>query len=169
MSGWEVSNAMPEWASQLVIQVCADYGKPVPVVRWSNSRARKMCRWSSGRAWSHQKPSTNHRWQVSICAGNVESDVRIVLLHELAHWLAPDAWHHNYGFWQLAWELFGRYGCDYDECMEREGAYRKKGKEVGAAADRIPFYEAIQVIAMCVRYLETGDRYRAALAEEDHG
>jgi hypothetical protein len=49
---------------------------------------------------------------------------RIVLLHELAHWLLPIDVHHSDEFWDKAWELFRRYKVPIRLALRTEGTSR---------------------------------------------
>ena len=55
----------------------------------------------------------------------IRTEQKIVLLHELAHWLLPVGEHHSPAFWDKAWSLFRRYRCPIKVALAREGNYLK--------------------------------------------
>ena len=73
---------------------------------------------SSGLAyWSGDK--------ISINAGQDRIDQKVVLLHELAHWIVGPVERHNGRFWDVAWELFRWAKLPIGYTKRREGDYRK--------------------------------------------
>jgi hypothetical protein len=60
---------------------------------------------------------------VSVAAGRDPVDQRLVLLHELAHWLGRPDEGHSLNFWLRAWRLFRRYRVPVHYALAREGAY----------------------------------------------
>ena len=124
--------APPKWAQDLVLRVALDEGKKdVPDMTWHRSKHFT----SSGRAGRgriHVTAAHGDKW-VQIPWRNrnhtcgvvsARADQKIVLLHELAHWLTPGE-HHSHRFWDKAWELFHRYRVPIRYAKLREGAYRK--------------------------------------------
>ena len=129
----------PQWAQDLVIRVALDEGCEIlPELTWRRSRQALL---SSGRAsppnHAEIKPSGG-RWlpqkgrykrllngRVVITAGKDRRDQKLVLLHELAHWLSAVYEHHGPTFWDKAWQLYRRYGVPILYAKQREGTYRK--------------------------------------------
>ncbi len=58
-------------------------------------------------------------------AGTDKVDQKIVLLHELAHWVNPQVAAHTAQFWDLAWVLFRQYRLPVQRTLVREGNYRR--------------------------------------------
>lgn len=118
----KTSKTMPDWAVELVKQVCKDYNRTLPArVQWYRRRFRK-----------HTSGFT--RWggkEIHISAGSDEYDQELVLLHELAHYLVmrtKKGRHesHSIRFWRLAFELYDRYGIELGYAIYREEHYRTK-------------------------------------------
>ena len=108
---------MPMWAQDLVIEVAIDEGRDdLPDVTWRHS---KVNAWSSGTTYNAAPR------RIVVTAGKVRKDQKIVLLHELAHWLLPVSEHHGTTFWDKVWELFRRYEVPIMYAKTREGNYRK--------------------------------------------
>lgn len=107
----------PAWANALVAEVCLAAAVRPPLLRWRRaprSAASGVTRQSAG--------------TVSVTAGTDELDQRITLLHELAHWLGPQARrrrgrvaHHGLDFYAIAFQLYERHGIPVAEALEREG------------------------------------------------
>jgi len=116
----------PKWAQDLVLRVALDEEKDdVPNLGWWRARKRKT--WaglrpahamSSGRSW----PTKN---RIHVTAGTDRKDQKLVLLHELAHWLSPPTEHHGPTFWDTAWRLYRTYKVPLTYAKVREGNYRK--------------------------------------------
>ena len=90
----------------------APSGNPQVRVRFT----RQPHEHSSGRAWQSGR--------IHVTAGTDRKDQKLVLLHELAHWLTPKD-HHSPRFWDKAWELYRRYRVPLRYARIREGNYRK--------------------------------------------
>ncbi len=134
--------APPKWAQDLVIQVALDEGRDeLPEIVWRRSRQFT----SSGRAgrdrivvsaahgdYAREIPWVNRNHTYGVVSAR--TDQKLVLLHELAHWLTPRE-HHSARFWDKAWELFRRYRVPLRYAKLREGNYRK-GALVAARRSR---------------------------------
>ncbi len=106
----------PQWAQDLAIRVALDEEcVTLPEITWRRSKWNDL---SSG----HSK---NGQEAITITAGKDRKDQKLVLLHELAHWLMPGDEHHGSAFWDKAWQLYRRYGVPLRYAKEREGNYRK--------------------------------------------
>jgi anaerobic selenocysteine-containing dehydrogenase len=68
----------------------------------------------------------NMTGHIVLRAGSDVHDQKLVLLHELAHHLAPRKDHHSLKFWKIAMRLYKRYGVNPEEALRRESGYRKK-------------------------------------------
>lgn len=145
----------PKWAAELVAQVAADYGREtLPFVTWRRARPRGITAAAYLRRVNHEpnprvlaqieahppkapsssggrcmRPNLAHpNGRIIVTAGTDRKDQRLVLLHELAHWLRPVGESHSSAFWDQAFELYQRYGVSIKYATERESRYR-----VGAA------------------------------------
>jgi hypothetical protein len=107
--------AAPAWADRIVREVARARRQPAPILRWRRTRNRR----SAGSAGSYldKEPS------VSVAAGRDPLDQRLVLCHELAHWLGRPDEGHTPAYWQRAWRLFRRYRVPIHYALAREGAY----------------------------------------------
>lgn len=92
------SRPVPEWASDLIRQVCEAEGRRPPKITWyqRNESSSSGCTYKS-------------EGRIHVTAGTDDVDARLVLLHELAHWFAPPKWNHTRQFWGLAWRLYDVY------------------------------------------------------------
>lgn len=124
--------AAPQWATDLVEQVCKDYNRAMPhKFNWRVSRKKRVT-YSSG----HMYPPYYERvrpmkyikrnGRITVTAGHSVQDQELVLLHELAHWVTNrnKRRSHDRKFWDTAFELYERYGVDMDYAIEREKDYK---------------------------------------------
>ena len=107
---------VPRWAHDLTIRVAIDEGRDtLPDLTWRRSRYEL----SSGH--------TKHilcGGGVVIPAGTCRKDQKLLLLHELAHWLTPGE-QHSAVYWDQAWRLYRRYNVPIRYAKKREGEYLK--------------------------------------------
>jgi hypothetical protein len=61
---------------------------------------------------------------ISVVAGRDPLDQRLVLCHELAHWLGPPNQGHSQAFWRRAWQLYRRYRVPIYYALAREGDFQ---------------------------------------------
>ena len=135
----------PAWAQRLIEEVARAHGRDfTPVVNWRRAGVRSY--WgvrpfeSSGRADAphiraayHYYAIEGHVWeyiqetpgQITITAGTSRMDAKLVVLHELAHWLQPSDTGHSPAFWDKAWELYRQYNIPIRYARAREESYRK--------------------------------------------
>ncbi len=114
----------PQWAQDLVLaailylQSVSDLRPELPRILWRN--APKNCKvkrkWSSGIC----RPS-----HITIVVGTDRKDCKLIILHELAHWVLPRDQIHSPHFWDLAWQLYREFRLPIRYCKWREGEYRK--------------------------------------------
>lgn len=128
----------PEWAIELVKQVCKDYNRALPgELKWSNtsyplsSGTTSYCKTTTGKPIYHRKKTGRlivFRGKISMVAGTQEENQKLVLLHELAHWIVTRSkgMGHNNRFWHKAFELYERYGVDRMYAFDGEKNYRKQ-------------------------------------------
>lgn len=131
---------IPRWAEDLVEQVCVDQGRTDrPRVEWKTVTypgfervATEPTLWGEARTILRRvrRPRSASSGvtypafgRIVIRAGSDLFDARLVLLHELAHWLSPAGEGHGRRFWRKAWELYFRY------TDSREGIERIRGRE----------------------------------------
>ena len=105
----------PAWAERIVREVARARRRPAPILRWRRARTRR----SAGSAHSHLQENGS----VSIAAGRDPVDQRLVLCHELAHWLSAPDEGHTQTFWSRAWKLYRRYRVPIHYALVREGQY----------------------------------------------
>ena len=87
----------PTWAHKLLIRVTRDaQRRDRPRLKWRRHNRHL----SSG--WCHMATGT-----IMIHAGTAHRDQKLVLLHELAHWLVRAG--HTTTFWDTAFALYRRY------------------------------------------------------------
>ena len=131
---------MPNWVSHLIIQVCAEYHHDLPIVNWRRSHKRH-CGYITTSGGERIKTFRNRpkfssgvsytkKNRIAITAGTSKKDQKLVLLHELAHLLAPEKEHHGAEFWKIAWKLYQQYGVPLPYARKREFKYRKMAKSV---------------------------------------
>lgn len=103
----------------MVLRVCTETDADgMPMISWHRGSAYL----SSGRTWPGRKFC--RRGRIHVTAGSNTRDQRLVLLHELAHWLLPPGEHHSERFWTLAFLLYRRYGVPLRYAEQRERDYR---------------------------------------------
>jgi hypothetical protein len=111
----------PDWADALVAAVCAEAGVAPPRLSWR----RRDAEGSTGL-------TRRADGIVAVRAGADPRDVRLTLLHELAHWIVPAerrrrrrATHHGRDFYRVAFDLYRRHGVpDADALRLESGRYR---------------------------------------------
>lgn len=142
----KASKTAPQWAIDLVEQVCNDYNRGMPgELKW-NAQGHK----TSGGRCSYAKNRYGHqiyyyrrlksgklkrspfRGRISIKASTEQQDQELVLLHELAHWVVvrTRSMGHTVHFWKKAFELYQRYGVDMTYAYSREKDYKQKAVQV---------------------------------------
>ena len=112
----------PIWAQNLLLSALlyweAQHGQvPVPALEWR--RGAKSS--SSGR--TAPRLDNRDKGRIVITAGSDRADAKLVLLHEIGHWLTPMD-HHSDRFWDVAWELYRWAKLPVRYCLWREGNYR---------------------------------------------
>lgn len=91
----------PAWATRLATKVAKEHAsRRPPTIEWRQSRVKH---YTSGRAWPG-------RDRIVITAGIDRRDQKLVLLHEMAHWLAGPNEDHGPEFWDLAYMLYTEHG-----------------------------------------------------------
>jgi hypothetical protein len=112
-----VSPSTPAWAIQLAREVCADAGSEPPSrLSWrhrGSAHSTGVARRADG--------------VIAVRAGSDDTDQRLTLLHELAHWITPwprrrRAVHHGRGFYAIAFALYRRHGITDEDALRLESA-----------------------------------------------
>ena len=106
----------PAWAERIVRQVARSRRRRPPELRWRRTRRLR----SAGSADSPVRAGVGG---VSIAAGRDPVDQRLVLCHELAHWLGPPDEGHSLTFWLRAWRLYREYRVPIHYALAREGEF----------------------------------------------
>lgn len=132
----------PDWATKIIDDVLSLNNRTKrPVVKWYSARyalssgvtysTRRRRRSVKYRGW-YRKYSRVSKPDISIHAGTKQSDVKGVLLHELAHWLIRYKHHHDKVFWKKAWELYAIFLSkeELEVFKVREFEYKGKAKIV---------------------------------------
>ncbi len=129
------SGSAPDWARGLVLAVCSAAGVAPPnVLRWRRAAREPSSGLASRRAGS-----------IAVTAGTDPADVRHTLLHELAHWLTPEApprragrrsriVHHGAAFYATALPLFERHADGIEAALRREAGRYPSVLRLAAAA-----------------------------------
>jgi hypothetical protein len=121
---------VPMWASKLVAVVCTEASVAPPRVTWRR------------RASGHSSGLTRREdGVIAVRAGTDPLDVRLTLLHELAHWLTPTSGparrrrseHHGRAFYASAFELYRRHGITDADALRLEGRRYRSAIRHGAA------------------------------------
>jgi hypothetical protein len=105
----------PAWADRIVREVARARRRPAPELRWRRARTRR----SAGSADSYLHKDA----VISIVAGRDVVDQRLVVCHELAHWLGEPDEGHTLKYWLRAWKLYRRYRVPIHYALAREGGY----------------------------------------------
>jgi len=118
----------PQWALDLVAEVCADAGAGAPLLSWRTRRGEA----STGLA-------RRADGLVAVRAGSDPLDQRLTLLHELAHWLTPAgrrrgrSIHHGRAFYAIAFDLYRRHGLGAADALRLESARYRSALRHAAA------------------------------------
>jgi len=115
----------PQWAYDYIKEIMQEKSGAV-ILKWRDSMVKKG---TSGRAYGNVEYSVIMR--IVITAGSETWQHRYVVLHEIAHLIAPSGSHHNEEFYRIAFSLYRRYLPEQlDEIAKREGLYRKASLKV---------------------------------------
>jgi len=89
----------PAWATVIIKEVCEEYNRNLPTMNWRQ------------RAEYHTTGSTHYKIErIAITLGTDEQDHRLVLLHELAHYLnQSNRRGHTKEFWAIYESLIRKY------------------------------------------------------------
>lgn len=111
----------PVWAQKLVSDA----------IKWYTKQEHVKAK-APGFIWRHRigLNSSGHTRlrenQIFITAGRNRVDLKLCILHELAHCLAPrEAQFHTVAFWDITWKLIRWAKLPIRYCKQREGEYKK--------------------------------------------
>ena len=108
----------PKWVSDLTEQVAKDEGKEtLPIIKWRHQR-HFASKYTSGTTYGSGK--------IVLTTGTSVLDQKLVLLHELSHWLVGGKEHHSLLFWDKAFELYRKHKIPMMYALKREKNYKKK-------------------------------------------
>lgn len=122
----------PKWAQDLILDAMLYLESKgiqgeLPDVKWRQSHT----------AWNFKanRPALRkvssgvcHTRHITIVQGKDRTDTKLVILHELAHWVLPDKGGHEGHtpkFWDIAWMLYREFKLPVRYCLTREQNYRK--------------------------------------------
>lgn len=110
----------PRWAVALLLQISFDYRrKDIPTLIWY-----RMSR-HTGSSGVTQTSRWLKRNVISVRAGKKPEDVKHVVLHEVAHWLAGCNEGHSLAFYRVLFELLHAYHRDgIAYAVDRERKYQ---------------------------------------------
>lgn len=107
----------PAWADELVAQVAATHGITLPRLSWRAAKGET----SSG-VYYRTKAA------ITVSAGQDHAEVRMVVLHEMAHHLAHVLGRaekgHGEAFYFICWALYIAYGVPMDLAVAAEFQYK---------------------------------------------
>jgi hypothetical protein len=106
----------PAWAERVISEVARSSRRSPPEMHWRSTRRRR----SAGSACDEPSGEAD---TISIAAGRDPIDQRLVVCHELAHWLVGPADGHSPRFWRRAWQLYRRFRVPIHYALAREGEY----------------------------------------------
>jgi predicted SprT family Zn-dependent metalloprotease len=114
---------IPKWATNLTAKVlkennCTD----IPTITWrrrNGSSSSGVAYFDKSKGITIRASRNTFRWEH-----------KMVLLHELAHWIRPNEEGHNSKFWKLAFTLYKENKIPMRKALQRETSYRK-GAEAG--------------------------------------
>src|SRR4051794_37608637 len=124
------STSMPDWASTITTEVVRSAGVRMPVINWKTGTGHP------GTSGSTSKE------RINITAGTDEKDQKLVLLHELAHWIMIERHGMREGhtplFWAVAFDLYEYYGLgQYAAGQEIKGLAWDEAKNRGLIKSEI--------------------------------
>jgi hypothetical protein len=137
----------PQWVADIVRDVCAAAGVPEPTISWRKSKARYDLEWSGG-------DSNSTRRHINIWYGRDPVDQKLVVLHELAHQLAPANDSHSKAFWEIAYDLYERYGLARYASERREIGYMATAVRVAYARGHLTMEERDDLL-LCHRLADS--------------
>lgn len=141
---------MPLWATAIVKDVCKEQGRiPLPTINWYGYRDIDpflISKLYGGDvmthvAWKHEvdygfegcsfgQCQNEKPYEIDIFAGFCRKDQRLVLLHEMSHYVLSRhrMGHiaHSAAFWDLTFRLFLRHGVPIMDGIERESRTKHK-------------------------------------------
>lgn len=139
----------PKWAQDLILDAVLflqskGYQAELPDVKW---RKAGSFNGKYGRLFRATSSGVCYRDHIRINAGHDRKDCKLIILHELAHWVLPikdklggftldengnpgmpfieEHEGHTARFWDVAWMLYREFKLPVRYCLQREKEYRK--------------------------------------------
>ncbi len=115
----------PDWATELTKRVLDKYKPPYktpPKVKWKITKGKYF----SGKCYD----IGDRNIHIRVGMDTPRWEQKLVLLHELAHWLRPVEEGHSPQFWELAFRLYKENGLPLRKALHNETDYLK-GAENG--------------------------------------
>ncbi len=119
----------PKWAQELALNALIyleskGLEAETPVINWRHGNRES----SSGTCFHvcQGQPSPH----IAITAGTDKRDAKLVLLHELTHWVMPLGECHGDNFWQTAFDLFQWARLPQRVCLSREAGVGRSHKRL---------------------------------------
>lgn len=118
---------VPEFAREVVAQVCSAYQMPVPTVSWRRTKDWR----SSGVTHPFPRGKQAH---IHISAGTQQANAIYVILHELAHYITRDP--HTKNMYRFLFELFASWleVDEFEEARGQEFCYKPRAARSGYGA-----------------------------------
>lgn len=113
---------IPNWAQNLTLKVLQDKNcNDIPTLVWRRHNAYS----SSGICYNDRVKG------ITVRAGKHAPrwEQKLVLLHEVAHWLRPNKENHTPEFWKLAFQLYKENKIPIRKAIGREKDYRKGAED----------------------------------------
>ncbi len=128
----------PEWATPIIRDVLALHNRTkAPRIRWVKSKyggsgvtyKRGIVRRNG---WSYKIRRRRGTPDITVKLSNKLGRDKLVLLHEMAHWLLRAGHHHDKTFWRKAWDLYFFFLTpqEIEENKGSEFSYKSKAQEV---------------------------------------
>ncbi len=116
---------IPNWANKIVEEIIEQKQLTTPKIKWIKS---KKFRYYAGYAFSHEIQNLRCEYHIRITIGKKlpRWEQKLILLHELAHYICKKDEHHNEEFWTTAFILYRRYKLPMRKALQHESAYRKR-------------------------------------------
>lgn len=142
-----MNDTPPKWATDLVERACADRPGQRPIIvwrprnavpaGWENVRKRRLI----AGEWLDTRTDMSGGYRMGdllvVYHGRNRQDQKLVLLHELAHWMTNES--HTPRFWDQAWALYRTYmPRSIQHAIDSETNYKKGALHAAVRAGILP-------------------------------